>query len=210
MLERMFIFGASGHAKVVLDAARLQGHDVLAVFDDNPALAGGRFMGCPVPGGREALLPWCLESGVTAGIVAIGQNQVRARVADWLLASGLRLVSVVHPAAIVAAGVTLGEGSVLMAGVVINSDSRIGANCIVNTGATVDHDCDLGDAVHIAPGCHLCGNVRVGGETLVGAGSVVIPGIRIGCHALIGAGSTVVCDQADGIKAAGSPCREMK
>jgi sugar O-acyltransferase (sialic acid O-acetyltransferase NeuD family) len=210
MPERIFIFGASGHAKVVLDAARLQGYEVCALFDDNPALAGGRFMDCAVVGGRDVLSSWCKEQGVSAGIVAIGQNRPRVAVAESLRAAGLRLVSVVHPGAIVAAGVRIGSGCVLMAGVVVNSDAVLGDDCIVNTGACIDHDCELGDGVHVAPGCHLCGNVRVGAESLVGAGSTVIPGIRIGARALVGAGSTVIRDVPDDARVAGSPCRELK
>ena len=209
MTERIFIFGASGHAKVVLDAARQQGHEVAAVFDDNPALTGTRFMGCPVPGGRQTLVGWCRDNSVTAGVVAIGQNRTRSDVAAWLVAAGMSLVPVIHPRATVAPGVQVGAGSVLMAGVVVNSDTRLGANCIINTGACVDHDCDLADAVHIAPGCHLCGNVRVGDGALIGAGSTVIPGIVIGGQAIIGAGSTVIHDVADRAKVVGSPCRVL-
>ncbi len=210
MPERIFIFGASGHAKVVLDAARLQGYEVHALFDDNPALAGGRFMDCTVVGGLNALPSWCHEQGVSAGIVAIGENSARVAVATKLRAAGMRLVSVVHPGAIVAAGVRIGAGCVLMAGVVVNSDAVLGDDCIVNTGACIDHDCELGDGVHVAPGCHLCGNVRVGAESLIGAGSTVIPGIRIGARTLVGAGSTVIRDVPDDARVAGSPCRELK
>ena len=210
MPERIFIFGASGHAKVVLDAARLQGYEVCVLFDDNPVLAGGRFMDCAVVGGRDVLSSWCKEQGVSAGIVAIGQNRPRVAVAESLRAAGLRLVSVVHPGAIVAAGVRIGAGSVLMAGAVVNSDAVLGNDCIVNTGACIDHDCELGDGVHVAPGCHLCGNVRVGTGSLIGAGSTVIPGIRIGARALVGAGSTVIRDVPDDARVAGSPCRELK
>lgn len=210
MTERLFVFGASGHAKVVLDAARRQGHEVVAVFDDNPTLAGLLFMGCSVPGGRQVLVDWCRNKGLTAGIVAIGNNQVRAEVAAWLVAAGMRLLPVIHPNATVAPGVVVGAGSVIMAGAVVNSDARLGDNCIVNTGASVDHDCDLGDTVHIAPGCHVCGNVRIGEGALIGAGSTVIPGIVIGDRAVIGAGSTVIRDVAGGAKVAGSPCRELE
>ena len=43
----------------------------------------------------------------------------------------------------------------------------------MNTGASVDHDCHLGDAVHIAPGAVLAGEVEVGPLAFVGAGAVV-------------------------------------
>ncbi len=210
MSDRIFVFGASGHAKVVIDAARTQGYEVAAVFDDDPALAGTQVLGCSVAGGRDELPAWCRSHGVMAGIVGIGNNRIRATVAQWLVGQGFRLASVVHPRATVAAGVTIGAGSVLMAGTVVNPDAIIGANCIVNTGATVDHDCVLGEAVHIAPGCHLCGHVRVGAGSLLGAGAVAIPGVTIGADVLVGAGSTVLADIPDGLRVAGSPACPIK
>lgn len=210
MTERIFIYGASGHGKVVLDAARQQGLDVLAVFDDNPALAGTFFMNCAVIGGRDALRSWCQRYAGVTGIVAIGQNRARAAVAGWLVAAGFKLTTVIHPRATVASDTEIGVGSVLMAGAVINSGTTLGNNCIINTCASVDHDCVIGDFTHVAPGARLCGNVRVGSGVLIGAGSTLLPGVVIGDHAVVGAGSTVIRDVPAGLKVAGSPCRELR
>jgi predicted dehydrogenase len=46
MPERFAIVGAGGHAKVVLDALLASGHEVVGVYDDNPALLGVE----PIPG----------------------------------------------------------------------------------------------------------------------------------------------------------------
>jgi sugar O-acyltransferase (sialic acid O-acetyltransferase NeuD family) len=210
MSRQIFIFGASGHAKVILDAAYAQGDVIVGLFDDDPARVGSKLMGCLIRGGRDELRAWCGANSVTAGIVAIGDNQTRAKFALWLQTVGLHLATVIHPRAIIAPSVVIGPGSVIMAGAVINSDVRIGENCIVNTAASVDHDCVLGDTVHIAPGCHLCGNVRIGTGALLGAGVTVIPGVVIGANALIGAGSTVIGDIPPNAKVAGSPCRYLK
>jgi sugar O-acyltransferase (sialic acid O-acetyltransferase NeuD family) len=210
MSRGIFLFGASGHAKVVLDAARLQGVGAVALFDDDPRRAGSVVLGAPVVGGRDGLRPWAAERGIARGIVTIGDNRVRELIAAWLLAQDFELATVTHPSAIVAADVTVGSGTVLLAGTVVNPASVIGINVIINTAATVDHDCSIGNAVHIAPGCHLCGGVTVGDRTLVGAGAIVIPGVCIGRDALIGAGSTVTRDVADGSRVAGAPARALK
>ena len=209
MREKIFLFGASGHAKVVIEAARLQGYDVLGLFDDNTTLKGSKLFGCTIFGGRSILLAWCMENNVRAGLVCIGANTARAALAAWLESQGLILTSVVHPHATVSEGVNLGRGSVIMAGAVINVDVVIGANVIVNTGTIVDHDCVVGDHAHLAPGSTLCGGVRIGDGVLLGAGSVVIPGIQIGTGAIIGAGSTVIRNVPSHSKVAGSPSREL-
>lgn len=202
------IFGASGHAKVIIDIVEREGHyQLFALFDDNVALHGHDFFGYPVLGGRDVLLTAYRQGEISATIVAIGNNAIRANVANWLVQQGMARVSAVHPSAQLGRGVTIGVGSVLMAGVIVNADTVIGDEVIINTGATIDHDNVIANAVHIAPGCHLCGHVTVGESSFIGAGSVLIPSVTVGSHVVVGAGTTVLTDVADNLRVAGSPCR---
>lgn len=205
---RLLVFGGGGHAKVVIDAAdKSRRFSDILVADDDPGKWGKPFMGYPVIGGREALL--ALDGERPQAIVAIGGNQTRAAVAAWLREQGFDLATVIHPSAQLGMGVRIGEGSFLAAGVVVNCDTELGCNAIVNTAVSVDHDCRLGEAVHLAPGCRLCGHVTVGTQTLLGAGVVVIPSVHIGQSVLVGAGSTVIGDVADRARVAGSPARPL-
>lgn len=204
----IFVFGASGHAKVVLDAIERSGeHRVKLLVDDAPQAGGRTLYGYSVAGGRDVLLQ--TRNEVRLGVVAIGDNTARMQVAGWLLENGFGLVTIVHPAAVLGRGAVLGPGTVVFAGCVINSDTCIGANAIINTGASIDHDCIIEDGVHVAPGCRLCGNVFVGAGALLGAGSVAIPGVRIGKAALVGAGATVVNDVPAGARVAGTPAHSI-
>ena len=63
-----------------------------------------------------------------------------------------RLTTLIHPQSVISRRVTIGKGTVIMAGVIINSDTNIGEGCIINTGASVDHDCNIGDFVHVSVG----------------------------------------------------------
>ena len=207
--ERVVIFGASGHAKVVIDVLEKQGRArVEFLADDNPALHGRDFYGYRIVGGRSELQARCSGASDLVCIVTIGDNLARAEVADWLKACGLGLAgAAVHPSAQLARGVSVAAGSVLMAGGVVNSDTVIGRNVIINTGATIDHDCVIGDAVHVAPGATLCGSVSVGDFTLIGAGAVVHPNVRIGRNVIVGAGATVLENVPDGATVVGTPAR---
>jgi maltose O-acetyltransferase len=51
------------------------------------------------------------------------------------------------------------------------------------------------------------GRTRIGRNTFIGAGSIVMPGVRIGDSCIIGAGSVVTKDVPDGSVAAGNPAR---
>jgi sugar O-acyltransferase (sialic acid O-acetyltransferase NeuD family) len=206
-LEKIFVFGASGHAKVVIDIIeRLGCFDVALLVDDDPALKGQELYGYQVAGGRHELL----TSGIRRGIVAIGSNRARSAVADWLKENRFELVSAVHPAAFLGRGVTVEAGTVVMAGAVINSDSSIGRNVIVNTRASIDHDCVIGDGAHIAPGAILCGTVSIGPGTFICAGVTVIPNVTIGSNVVAGAGSTVIRDVPDGVTVVGRPAMIIK
>ena len=205
-MERLILFGAGGHAKVMLDALLRGGREVVGLIDDDPAATGRLVLGLPVLGTRAVLA----EEWVGAAIVpALGVNAARSALLDWLGGAPHPLASAIHPQAIVGAGVEIGGGSFLAAGAVVNPDTRLGEGVIVNTCASVDHDCQIGRAVHIAPGARLCGGVTVGDETLIGTGAVVIPGIRIGARAMIGAGSVVIRDVPDGARIAGNPARAI-
>jgi len=208
--EGILVFGASGHAKVVIDIAEKAGVPVLGLYDDDAALHGRQVYGYTVKGGKEALLSSGDQLKAHRAVVAIGSNAARSKIAAWLVANGYSLCeALIHPSAQLARGASIGKGSVVMAAAVINSDTRVGQNVIVNTGAIIDHDCEIGDGVHVAPGVTMCGGVTVGGHAMIGAGAVIHPNLRIGESVIVGAGATALKDIEDGMTVVGSPARPI-
>jgi sugar O-acyltransferase (sialic acid O-acetyltransferase NeuD family) len=188
-MERVFVYGAGGQGKVVIDALHLARCpvEIAMVVDDDPKLHGKTLMGHRITSPREI--------GSERGFIAIGENASRQRIASRYPG---RLLVIVHPGTIIARDVPIGEGTIFVAGSIVNTGSRIGENVIINTSASVDHDCVIEDGVHLAPGCRLCGNVQVGEGSLLGAGTIVVPGIRIGRGVLVHAGQIVTSDVPDG------------
>lgn len=207
--EKLVLFGAGGHAKVVIDIIERQGnYEIAGLLDDDPRHQVKGLFGYPLLGTR-AELPALRSAQLYHAIVTIGDNAERDAVAAHLDQLGWRFASAIHPRASIGRGVTIGAGSVVMAGCVINADASLGRHVIVNTGATVDHDCRIEDAVHIAPGCHLCGGVSVGPGTLLGAGTTVTPGVSIGKKVVVGAGATVNRDIVDETRVSASQARPL-
>ncbi|GAK57142.1 serine acetyltransferase-like protein [Candidatus Vecturithrix granuli] len=204
--ETCYLFGASGHAKVVIDIIEREGRYVIGgLFDDNHILWGQEVFGYKVIGGLAAL-----DGHEMKMIIAIGHNDIRHRVSRILSDRGVDFGRALHPSASVSRGVVIGHGTVVMASAVINADTTIGEHVIINTAASVDHDCAVGNLTHIAPGVRLCGGVTVGERTLIGAGAVIIPNIRIGSDVTVGAGATVINDVPDGVTVVGIPARMKK
>lgn len=209
MSERLVIFGAGGHAKVIIDAVERQRiYEVALLVDADPSRVGTSVLGHEVQ--EEALGFEALSEGIRHAIVAIGNNEIRRRIADIARGKGLTLATVIHPGSVVARSAQLGAGTLVMPGAIINADARVGANVIVNTGAVIEHDCRIGDDVHIGPHATLCGGVAVGAGSLIGAGATVLVGVSIGQGVLVGAGSTVLAGVPDGARVAGSPCRPLE
>ena len=201
-MANVYLFGASGHGKVVKDILNANGVKVEAFVDDNCRV--NECAGRPVLHDAKGLSPM---------IVSIGVNRIRKIVVDRLVANAnadgysLEFAIAIHPSAIVSPTAKIGEGTVVMAGAVINADAVIGKHCIVNTGATVDHDCVIEDYCHIAPGAHVSGGTHIGEGTWIGVGACVIQCLNIGKDCMIGAGSVVVNNIPDGVTAYGNPCR---
>ncbi len=203
MTARVGVFGAGGHAKVVIDVLRSAGAEVVACLVPG---GSGEFCGVPVIDEADGVATVFADGSVLA-FVAIGDNAARRGLAGRLRRRGLAFANAVSPSAYLAADVALGTGILIGPNAAINTATVLGDDVIVNTGATVDHDNVIGDGVHIAPGSHLAGTVTVGDGAFLGIGTSVIPGIRIGAGAILGAGSVVIRDVPAGARAWGNPAR---
>ena len=187
-MNRLIIIGASGHGKVVADIASHCGYKEILFLDDNDTLKS--CMGFPVVGKSSDV-----ETYKDCDFfVAIGNPNIREKVLRKLQNSQVNTITLIHPDAVITDSVSIGIGTVVMAGVVINPDSRIGKGCIINTGATVDHDNVIEDYVHVSVGAHLAGTVYVGKGTWIGAGAVVSNNVNICGNCMFGAGAVVVKD----------------
>ncbi len=189
MKKQVIILGAGGHAKVIADIVVKSGDQLIGFLDDNHEIQKNViFDGKIVLGfiNAENLKKYsnCFF------VIAIGNNVTRELVAKKY--AYLNWYTAIHPNAVIVDEVEIGEGSVVMAGVVINTGTKIGRHCIVNTSSSVDHDNILEDYVHVSPGAHLAGNVKVGKMSWICTGATVINNISIGCNNIIGAGAVVI------------------
>ncbi|HUE22878.1 MAG TPA: acetyltransferase [Bryobacteraceae bacterium] len=210
--DGVFVIGASGHAKVVIDIIERQSLWRIAGLIDTYESPGTQVMAYAVLGCEACLPALMAKHGAGAAIVAIGDNRIRCQVAQRVasIAPSLTFVNAVHPSARIARDVEMGKGIAIMAGATVNPGTRIGDFCYVNTNASVDHDNMLERFSCVQPNAATGGNVRLGAFSVLAMGAIVVPGISVGEDTVVGAGSTVLDDLPDRVVAYGTPCRIIR
>lgn len=190
-MESLIIIGDGGHSKIVQNIVRESGtYQLTEVWDDKyrEPVARDGVVYTSLDGQLQGLTQ--MDADATF-FVAIGDNDIRKKIARTLALAGKKFAVIIHPTAFVEATVEIGEGSLVMAGSIVQANTVLGKHVIVNSGATVEHDISVGNFVHFAPGSVVTGGCTIADNVLVGAGSVVVPNISIGANAVVGAGSTL-------------------
>jgi UDP-N-acetylbacillosamine N-acetyltransferase len=205
--RRLFVYGGSGHGKVVGDILlACKDPDFVGYIDDRPDLRDTAVLGLPVFGDGQWLKQEAQMAPVAVAL-GVGDNFSRKRLAEDCISWGIELVTAIHPTASISPSARLGRGTVVMAQAVINADVHIGEGAVVNTTAVIEHDVHVGDFACVSPRAVMAGASRLGPLAHLAIGAVTIPCVSIGSMTIVGAGSVVVGDIPDGVVAFGVPAR---
>lgn len=189
---KLYIYGASGHGKVVADIAKSVGYSEIVFLDDNS---------------ESKFTPNLPKADI---IIAIGDCNIREKLQLLVQNHGFNLATLIHPSAIISPSATIKQGSVIMPNATINAYATIGQGVIINSGAIIEHECQIGDFTHICPRVAIAGQSKIGSKVWLGIGSSVIQQINIADNVYIGAGSVVINDIGSCKLAYGSPCKIIK
>lgn len=200
--KKIILIGAGGHGLVLADIAKLNGYNQIYFIDD----AENKKYKYPILGKTKEAHKYI---DIYDFFISIGDNQIRQTVFDYITDIGGRIVNLIHPNAVIAEDCLLDNGIAVMANVVINSSSTIKKGSIINTSSSIDHENEIGEFVHISPGCHLAGQVKIGSLSWLGIGSIVSNGISIYQNVIVGANSTVIKDINQSGVYIGTPTRRI-
>ena len=192
-MENIIIIGASGHAKVIIDIVQEEGKYHIAGLLDQNRPVNEQVLGYPILGKEEDLPNLVKIHAIKGVLIAIGDNFTRAKGVARVrkICPDLPFVSTIHPKATIARDISIGEGTVVMAGVSINIGATVGAFCILNTNASLDHDSTIENYASLAPGVITGGDCHIGEYSSIGIGAIMLHGIRVDEHTVIGAASLV-------------------
>lgn len=184
-MNKLLIIGAGGHGRVIYDIAlSLNKYDEIKFLDDGKD--GDLVLG------KVSEFEKFISS--YEFIVGIGDGATREKLLKLLESKGASVASLVHKSAVVGSNVSIGKGTVVMAGCVINNSAKIGDGVIVNTCASIDHDAEVGDYTHVSIGARIAGTVKVGKRSFVGPGAIVCKNLKVTDETIIGAGAVVLKD----------------
>lgn len=206
-LQKIIVIGASGHARVIAEAAQLAEKAVIGYLAPGPLEIAEPLLRDYL--GDDEQLPDLIAQGyqfcLGLGFVNAAGAERRRQLVDRLPLDRLPVIR--HPSSIISPSSNCGAGLFVAAGAVIGTRADVGPGVIVNTGGIVDHDSRVGKNTHVAIGAKIAGGVYIGENCLIGAGAVILQGIRIGDNAVIGAGAVVVRDVRQGSTVLGNPAR---
>jgi sugar O-acyltransferase (sialic acid O-acetyltransferase NeuD family) len=211
-MKSILIFGAGGHAKVIVDIIEKQGKYNIAGFVDNYCSKNTVIMGYTVIGDDSSLKDIVSSYEICGGVIGIGDNSIRSRVRDQIIKAipNFEFINCIHPKSILGKDVTLGDGNVVMAGAIINSSTKINNHCILNTNSSIDHDGLMSDFSSMAPNSTAGGSVIIGDYSAIGIGANIFDSIKIGCNCIVGGGSLVCNDTKDDSIYYGSPSKFIR
>ena len=179
--------------------------NIIGFVDDNEAIQGTDINGYKVVGNIE----WLKNQKLNV-VNAIGDPIVKKKVIERLIDSKNIYPALIHPSVIYSRQVSFGEGSIVCAANIITTNIEIGKHVIINLDCAIGHDAILGNYTTVLPSVNISGFVKTEECVSIGTGSAVIQGVKIGENTVIGAGSVVVKDLPANCTAVGAPAKPIK
>ncbi len=208
--EPVLLIGAGGLARETIAAMKASDlHHTVGILDDNEALHGKSVGGVGVLGGLE----FVVAHPDVRLLVCAGNGIARSAIVERLSTLGVvgdRYSTSIHPTASIAAGCSVGAGTILLANVVLTCDVTVGSHIVAMPNVTLTHDVVVEDFATLCAGVSLGGGVRVGWAAYVGMNASVRQQVLVGPRSTVGMGAVVVDNVAKGSTVVGNPSRVIR
>jgi sugar O-acyltransferase (sialic acid O-acetyltransferase NeuD family) len=211
-MKNIVLIGGGNQAHYTIDIINKEKkYNIIGIIDSIHDIGSDRF-GYKILGRQEDIVQLVNKYNIEGGVISIGDNWVRYHVFGQIKKQipDFNFVNAIHPSVIIGDNVELGEGVVMMAGCIINPKSKIGNFTFFATGAQVDHDCNIENYSSISAGSITGGYVTLGEFSAITLGVTVVDRLKIGKNTVIGAGSLVLKDIPDNVLVYGNPARIIR
>jgi sugar O-acyltransferase (sialic acid O-acetyltransferase NeuD family) len=122
-----------------------------------------------------------------SGIIAIENNTDRKMVFEKMkqMCPEFHFMNVISPRAIIAKGVSIGNGVIVLHRSIINSDAIIDDFCLIQEKVSIGHDTQIGEFVNLYMNTTLGGHVVISELTIVHSNCNIIQNISIGKKSIV-------------------------
>lgn len=212
-MRDLIIIGASGFGREVAWLVerinkKSKTWNLLGFIDDNEGLKGQKINGFQVLGTCQELK----EYKDAYVVSAVGASKTREAIINkvTIINPSIKFATLIDPSVEMSDLVEIGEGTIICAHTIITVNIDIGKHVIINLDCTIGHDAVLKDYVTLYPSVNVSGNSDIGRCVEMGTGMQIIQGKKIGENTIVGAGAVVVKDLPANCTAVGSPAKPIK
>jgi sugar O-acyltransferase (sialic acid O-acetyltransferase NeuD family) len=211
-MQDIVIIGAGGFAREVawlIEDINLKNNlwNLIGYIDENLVSKGSSLNTYEILGDFNSL---DMKGKEIYYVCAVGDTLIRKELSDKAENIGLKPATLVHPSVIMSKYVEIGEGTIICSSNIITVNVQIGKHVIINLDCTIGHDAIIEDFVTILPSVNVSGAVKLEEGCNIGTGSAIIQGKKIGINSIIGAGTVVVKDIPANCTAVGVPAKIVK
>jgi sugar O-acyltransferase (sialic acid O-acetyltransferase NeuD family) len=211
-MKKILLFGGGNQVHYTIDIIEKENkYEIAGIIDSVHPIGADRY-GYKVLGRQENLTEIVEEHKIDAGLITIGDNWSRSIVYNAIIKQmpKFQFVNAIHPSVIIGKNVELGFGVVMMAGVIVNPLAKIGNFTFFATGCQVEHDCIIEEFASVSAGSIMGGYVTIGKFSAITLGVTILDRLKIGENSVIGSGSLVLKDIPNNVLAHGNPINKVR
>ena len=205
--KSVYIFGYSGHSRVILDSISKLDLKIKGYFDIdecNTNLYKLKYFGDE----KKLNIKKIVKNDFV--FPTVGDNNLREHLILFFKENDLKQFNIIDPSAIVSNSVKIDKSSYIGPNCILNNSTEISEGVIINSGSIIEHDSKINSFSQVGPGAVLCGNVSVGKNCIIGANSTVIQNISICDKVTLGAGGVAVKNISKKGVWVGNPIKKIK
>jgi sugar O-acyltransferase (sialic acid O-acetyltransferase NeuD family) len=203
-MNRVFIIGAGGFSKQVIDAFRSSKYKICGIFDNFKK--GDFYQNTKIVGNFEDINKIVPEGENL--FISLGDNKIRKEIYNEFI--NYNFPNCFRPNSDVPNTLNIGIGNYIGSYCKLGEDSKIGDFNFINECTIIAHDTSIGNFNHLAPNVSMGGFSEIKDNNLVGTGAIILPKISILNNNIIGAGSVIIKNIENNGTYVGNPAKLIK
>ena len=209
-MKHLLIIGARGYGRGTYDIARMtKGYgvdfDVKGFLDDKSDALEGYPNYPPILSSVE---DYIIKTD-DVFVCALGDVKYKEKYVKLILDKGGTFYTLIHSSCHIGTNVHIGKGCIVGYGTQIDSDAFIGDFVNVQTNAVIGHDSKIGNWTMVDCFAFTGGHAIVGERVTIHTGALILPNKKLGDNSVINAGSVVIRDVKEDATVMGNPAKEL-